>query len=586
MIKFKYLIGLTTLIMALCTEGGYAAPILERYVSLKANNMALKEALKIVANQAGFYLSYNTNIIDENKKVSLNTESEKVRIVLKNILGNNYQFKEKGNYLIIQKLNKNEQLIGGYISDKKTGKKLPNVTVYDKKTLTSATTDSSGYYEIITKKPIEKLSIARYNYGDTVLQIKSEKAFQDLDVSLLPIPNVDNPVDNSDIVEKPVDNSNQQDKYTEQTIISNGQINQAIRWSIKEIEHISERNVKESFNRKWQFSLAPYLGSNFGLSGNVINKWSVNATVGYSRGNTGVEIGGIGNINQGNVRGIQVGGIFNITKGRMQAVQAAGILNRTRYLNGLQISGLTNYTDTASHSVQIAGINNHTEWGKKSTVQVSGMVNKTEYGRTTLQIAPIVNTADTVGIQIGLINNANKLKGVQIGLINIADTASGVLLGLLNIVKKGYHVLEVSHNDITDINLAYRTGTRRFYSIYAIGSDIQTKKLLGIGSGLGTSFWLGKVIALTIDATGHRYWINSALENKGGLIKITPALNIQFTKNIGIGIAPTWNNYFINASTHSPSDIDILKSTIIPQKASFQNNRYEWWGWSIGLRFF
>ena len=85
--------------------------------------------------------------------MSLNAESEKVRTVLTQLLGNNFQFKEKGNYLIIQKLNPHEQLIGGYISDKKTGKKLPNVTVYDKKTLASATTDSAGYYEIITKNP-------------------------------------------------------------------------------------------------------------------------------------------------------------------------------------------------------------------------------------------------------------------------------------------------------------------------------------------------------------------------------------------------------------------------------------------------
>ena len=65
-------------------------------------------------------------------------------MVLKGILGNNYQFKEKGNYLIIQKLKFDEQIIGGYISDKKTGKKLPNVTVYDKKTLASARVASSS----------------------------------------------------------------------------------------------------------------------------------------------------------------------------------------------------------------------------------------------------------------------------------------------------------------------------------------------------------------------------------------------------------------------------------------------------------
>ncbi len=98
------------------TEGVSAeAPLLERLVTLKANNMPLREALKIISTQAGFYLSYNTNIIDADKKINFSAESEKVRVVLKSILGNSFQFKEKGNYLIIQKLKSDEQIIGGYI---------------------------------------------------------------------------------------------------------------------------------------------------------------------------------------------------------------------------------------------------------------------------------------------------------------------------------------------------------------------------------------------------------------------------------------------------------------------------------------
>lgn len=587
--KSRHILYFFFIFFTLLTEGVQAAPILERLITLRANNMPLKEALKIISTQAGFYLSYNTSIIEADKKVTFNAESEKVRLILKRILGNNYQFKEKGNYLIIQKLKADEQIIGGYISDKKTGKKLSNVTVYDKKTLASATTDSAGYYEIVTRKPIEKLTVARYNYGDTVMQVRSVKEEQDLDISLLPKMDVNMPDESSEIVEKPVDNSKSVDKYAEQTLVSNFQVNQAIQWTIKEIEHINDRNITEPLHRKWQASLAPYLGSNFGLSGNIVNNWSFNATVGYSKGNNILELGGVGNINQGNVKGIQIGGIFNIAKSRVKALQVSGVINRTRHFSGLQISGITNYSDTILRGAQLSGINSYTEIGKKNTWQIAGMVNKTEKGRTALQMSSIVNRADTVGVQIGIINNANRLKGLQLGLINIADTASGVLLGLINVVKKGYHVLEISSNDVTYGNIAYRTGTRWFYTIYTAGGQPRINNrtnILSGGIGLGSSIWLGKVVALTMDITANHYWIDSKLENRGGLFKITPSLNIQITKKIGIGFAPTWNNYVLNSSKQTPTDIDNIKSNLVPKKAQLTNDMYRWWGWSVGLRFF
>jgi CarboxypepD_reg-like domain len=588
--KNRHLLYLILALNLVYTEGVFAeAPILERMVTLRAANIPLREALKNISSQAGFYLSYNTNIIDGNKKITFNIESEKVRVVLKSILGNNYQFKEKGDYLIIQKLKTDEQIIGGYISDKKTGKKLPNVTVYDKNTLASATTDSAGYYEIITRKPIQQLSIARYNYGDTVLQVRSEKELQELDVSLLPKIEVNNLDEEDEIVDKPVRNVKNVDKYAERTLISNIEINQAIRWTLNEIERINERNIRESLNRKWQASLAPYVGTNLGLSGNVINNWSLNATVGYSKGNNIFELGGIGNINQGNVKGIQLAGLFNIVKGKTNVLQASMIINRTRHFSGLQISGITNYSDTILRGVQLAGINNYVEFGKKGNWQVGGLVNKTERGRTAFQVSTIANRADTVGVQIGFINNANRLRGIQLGLVNIADTASGVLLGLINIVKKGYHVLEISSNDVTYGNIAYRTGTRWFYTIYTAGGQPKVENktdILSGGIGIGSSIWFGKVVALTVDMTGHRYWINSKFDNRGGLVKITPALNLQITKRFGISFAPTWNNYFLNSKNQLPADIVSIKNNIVPNKAQLTNDKYQWWGWSAGLRFF
>ena len=128
-------------------------PILERNITLQLNNERLGDALVAVSRAANFYFSYNSNILNSDKKITLAATNETVRAVLQQLLGKGFQFREKGNFLIIKKLKADEQLIGGYISDKKTGKGLANATVYDKKSLRSATTDRYGYYEIVSRQP-------------------------------------------------------------------------------------------------------------------------------------------------------------------------------------------------------------------------------------------------------------------------------------------------------------------------------------------------------------------------------------------------------------------------------------------------
>jgi hypothetical protein len=596
MYYWKQLYLFFTLIFTMNTEG-IATPILERIVTVKAQSLSLANVLDNISVQANFQFSYNPNIINADKKISLNIASETVRAVLKNLLGNQFQFKQKGNYLIIQKLKADEQIISGYVKDNKTGKNLENVTVYDKKSLASATTDSSGYYEIVTRKPIEQLTIARFNYGDTSFQIRSIKDTplhgspngQHLDVSLIPKLETTSKVvieTKAEIVKETLP----KDEFAEQTILSNLEIRQAIKRSVAELQRITERNITEDLLRKWQFSIAPYVSTNLALSGNVVNKFSLNATVGYSKGNRGLEVGGIGNINQGKVTGVQVASLFNIVNSDMRGLQISSIVNRTHTLQGLQISGITNSTDRIKKGLQISGINNHADIASGGVVQIAGIFNKTDLGRTAFQVAGIANQADTVGCQIGLINNANKLRGVQIGLINIADTSSGILLGVLNIVKKGYHVLEVATNDVTPFNLAYRTGTKRFYTIYAFGGSpkIMNSKndILSAGLGFGTSFWLGKTIGFTLDVTAHRFSIDGKIDKQGGLVKLSPALNIQITKKLGISFAPVWNSYYLNSKNQTPLDISLLNAQIIPKKAKASEDWMQWWGWSASLRLF
>jgi hypothetical protein len=580
-----------TLPLALCLLPFYTfaqTAILERNITLKVQNEPVGNVLKQISQQANFYFSYNSNILDANKKVSVFAESQSVRGVTRTVLGDNYEFKEKGNYLIIRKLKTDERLIGGYISDQKTGEKLSNVTVYDKKSLKSATTDKFGYYEIVSREAIKELSIARFNYGDTLLQVRSETATpQYLDVSLLPIPT---PEPEHEPETKPLKIEPPEDRgYTEQVLLSQATFERWMRNGIRTVERVNDKNIKSNLERKWHFSLFPYVGSNLGLSGNVVNNYSVNATVGYSAGNRIIEFGGLGNINRGNVSGLQIATLLNVVKYDLRGLQIAGIVNKVGENRGLQIAGITNATDILRGG-QMSLINNYAVHGNGG-VQIAGIVNKVANGRTGVQVSGMTNNADTVGVQIGLINSANKVRGLQLGFINVSDTMSGIVLGFFNVVKKGYHVLEVSANEGVFVNIAYKTGTRKFYTNY-IGSvrvdsgAFWQQPLWGIGLGFGSCIPLRKKVSLTLDATAQHMslgQISPKLNNE--LFRFVPALNLQVSKKLGISIAPTLNAYYEDLADEQAATV--FRNKIVPNWQTKQSGKWtSWMGGYVALRFF
>ena len=562
--------------------------ILERNVTLKVQNAPLGDVLKSISQQANFYFSYNSNILDANKKVSIFAESQLVRGVTRTVLGDNYEFKEKGNYLIIRKLKTDERLIGGYISDKKTGEKLPNVTVYDKKSLKSATTDKFGYYEIVSKEAIKELSIARFNYGDTLLQVRSETSTpQYLDVSLLPVPTLE-PEKEAKLLKIAVDGGDQ-DGFKEQVLLSPADFERWLRSGIRTVERVNDKNIKSNLERKWHFSLLPYVGSNLGLSGSVVNNYSINTTVGYSAGNRIFEFGGLGNINRGNVSGLQIATLLNVVKYDMRGLQIAGVVNKVRENRGLQIVGITNAADILRGG-QISVVNNYAGQGKGG-VQVAGIVNKVANGKTGIQVSGMVNNADTVGLQIGLINSANKVRGLQLGFVNVSDTMTGIVLGFFNVVKKGYHVLEVSANEGVFVNLAYKTGTRKFYTNY-IGSvrvdsgAFWEKPLWGVGLGFGSCIPLSKKVSLTLDATvEHMSFGQITPKLNSELFRFVPALNLQVSKKLAISIAPTLNGYYENMADVEAAKV--FRQKILPNWQTKESGKWTYWvGGYVALRFF
>lgn len=473
----------SVVVFATLCNTAQAADVLSRRIDVVFKETPLTEALQVVAKRAGFEWSYNANILDGSRRANLIANDWTVRETLYEILGQGYEFKTNGNYLILKKRKKPAEQLSGYVKDPVTGRRLANATVYDRETLRATTTDSTGYYELKVRKNTEVV-VARLDYKDTILTVTSQTPrYQkvDLQINTTPQPRSRKWEENLQIV------ATKAEKFFKATLP---------KWNAL--------NLPDSLHRRGQISFLPALGTNHTLSAQVTNDWSLNVLAGTSQANRRLEVAGLSNFTKTRVEGVQVAGVFNELHGNMDGVQVAGVYNHCGdTLRGVQVAGIINLDNQASGAAaQIAGIANHVRGGV-AILQVAGLYNRMRGGITGLQAAGLfnstrdtvlgmqvaglfnqtacaygsqvagfsnntpsgilglqvsgfhnraavvdgvqvsgfVNRADTiVGIQVsGAVNHAKKVKGVQIGLFNSAKTLDGLQIGLLN--RSGRRVL-------------------------------------------------------------------------------------------------------------------------------------------------
>ena len=280
------------------------------------------------------------------------------------------------------------------------------------------------------------------------------------------------------------------------------------------------RNISDTIFSDVSLSFLPYISTNRLLSINTVTKYSFNILAGYSKGIDIFELGGLVNIDNGNVKygqigglgnivageftGGQVGGIFNINSKNITGVQIAGIVNVDKSnIRGLQIGGIGNVVSNNTTGVQIGGVFNLTKNQFKG-VQLAGIYNFTDTLKG-LQLAGIINSVNTSnGIQVaGILNHSTLLNGVQFSLLNFSDTAtaSGIPFGLFSYVKNGYHKLELATDELLFGTLSFGTGVDRLYNIFITGINYSKPTFYTFGYGLGSNYHLKNKWSLSINLT-------------------------------------------------------------------------------------
>lgn len=611
----KGLRRILVLIVLLCTlYSGYGQSVLSRTVTLDVNRQRLDQVLEIISNKADCYFSYSSSIVRKDSLVSLSVRNKTIKEVLDLLFNTSFEFRESGSYVIIRKapirmtmitkkaeLEDKVYMVSGYVYDEQSDAAIPEASVYEKKLLTSALTDASGFFKLKlknSKSSTATLTVSKEFYEDTSVLIQPGRN-QELSITLLPLIQEDDRITIS-----PEDYLTPDSMKTDKTpdslrvipMIPSPDSSRVERTGMGRFllstkQKIQTINLGKFFTtRPFQFSLVPGLGSHGQMSGQVVNKFSLNAIGGYTAGTNGIEIGGVFNIDKKEVKYFQAAGVFNVVGGITRGVQIAGVNNTVlNKVYAFQAAGVNNLVKGNFSGFQVAGVYNHVMDSVKGW-QAAGVANFAKNKVTGVQVAGVINFSNREmnGVQVsGVINYAKKLKGVQFGLINIADTSEGYSIGLFNIILKGYHKLSVFSNELTDFNLAFKTGNSKFYSILQVGvSPEDNNKVYSFGYGLGSELRLNKARTISINpeiSSDYLYrgtWAYLNLLNKFQL-----NLNVKLNKYISFYAGPAYS-VFISDQHTAVAGYRFALPAGGYKLHTYSNRVTGWFGWTAGINFF
>lgn len=618
-------------------------PILEREISAECNSCTIDKSLEVISAAGGFNFSYNSDLIEVEKPVNLNVNKEPVRVALYQVLGDDFTYKDKGDHLILRKEKKNAQkpakskyVVSGYVVDMRTGARIPNASVYDNSLSYSAVSDEFGYYTMTLPYSPELvgLTYSRKNYLDTLILIRPTDDYHlniKLKKDLPPIAKVE---------PKPL-----QEHTVEQTGLVKLVVPEEHKVHIENITEMRLRraqisilpligtNTTMSGVTKNNLSFNLFAGYSGGVDGvefggflNIVREdvkgaqfaGFGNITGGKTKGTqlagffnnnrgsiTGVQAAGFNNFVMDTIKGAQLAGFNNVVVGRLDGIQAAGFNNvATKNSDGIQLAGFSNVAVKELNKLQAAGFFNYA--GSAKGVQVAGFGNVTRGEMAGTQIAGFFNSGYNVqGVQIAgfmnfclkemsgtqlssMLNVGGKIKGTQVGFLNFADSVSGATIGFFSFVVKGYHEVEVTANEVFYLNPMFKTGTHRFYNIFAASFYPRPNRdMYALGYGFGTDFRLSKRLDLNLDAIGYHlnedpFWTNDL----NMLTKTRLNLGVMLFKGVYFVLGPELNIYL---SHRYDTDNMRLGSDIAPytfyDKDVRGTNVQMWVGGTAGLRF-
>lgn len=605
------------LLLGLCSSLQAQQNYLDRSVTIKAGTYTYQSLFKIISAQTSVVFSHSK--FNDLEKRTVQFIKKPLYFVLDELFKNTtYTYKIKGKYIIIHsKTNaKTSEVVAlnGYVFNAEDSTALKEVSIYIKQNKLLTTSNESGYFTLTFPAKSEQivLSFAKENYSDTsvLVQVKSKDRIQvylrdqTIRITARQIETVPDSLLASEVKDSVPQVAVQEDSIKPQAF-----------W--ERFKDVNFRNINDTLFNNVAFSLFPPISTNRLLSINTVNRLSFNVFSGYSKGIDLLEIGGMFNMDHGDVQFVQLAGLSNVVSGKVRGVQMAGLLNYNgNRTTAVQCAGLFNINRYHSEWAQFAGIGNIID-GRYSGVQAAGVWNmnraysegaqfagvfnispgykgaqfagianvcwKNVYGA---QFAGIVNTADTVhGAQVsGILNLAKCNKGLQLGFINLSDCNEGIPIGFLSFVRTGYHKLEFAYDDQRFMSLSFRTGVDRLHNIVGFGINAN-RNFYQATYGLGTALSLTKKkqFLLGIDlSTGYLQGFNQAQISYNALQKCYLGLEFRPLKKVNLAIGVTANLLMSDVATEN---FQPLSNKLLLDEVNGSLRYRAWLGWKVALRF-
>lgn len=538
-------------------------PPLERTISLELSGQSTQEALKLMEEKGGYSFAYRTDLVTASDHLSRSYSNKRTREILDDLFQGKLSYKEKNNYIILRnahELKPGEVVLEGYVLDKETQQKIPYATLYDTVSLIACVSDEFGHFSMRWNESREvTIYVKKEGYLDTMVQLFPQGR------SVLAI--------------------------EMQATLSKEDSTLNTRWfdflNLTPEQRANLQNFKERFKKSSQFSIIPGIGTNGDLSPVTYVDYSFNLLGGFNAGVRKMELGlifnldfdsvqyfqaaGLANFVGGYQRGVQMAGFGNFNLGSFEGIQMSSMLNMVyQDFTGFQLSGGLNATIGSHRGIQMASIGNYTTEGL-GCVQFSNLANvgiQNFYGRQftfgvnylgenshASQMGLVnVKAFSGSGWQFGLVNYAENFKGKQWGLINISDSLDGFGIGFFNYSRQGLHQWELSANEWTYANVAYRTGTRQFYNIFSLEARPTEEGGLGYGYGAGTSIPIGSRWFFNMDATVSQIHTFEDPWRMRLRSSFFPHVEVQFAKKFGMAFGPTANLLTVRNSSELNTD--------------------------------
>ncbi|MFK8037730.1 MAG: hypothetical protein AB8B74_05530 [Crocinitomicaceae bacterium] len=546
--------------------------ILDQVISVQLSDTEIKTILKKIETVGKVKFSYNPNLINDQKKVSLTLSRKTIRYGLNLIFENRVRLKEAGAHIVILKKEISPTVpsnapkyrkVSGIVKDKTTNLPIYRASIYDIDSKYSVLTNDKGYFEFQISTTFDEISIyyAKTGYRTNV-QIISLNDEVNINGSLALYAQTDN-------IEKLPTASVPKKVWTE---IEDKTISGEL-FSMDVSTH--SENLRAINGNRWgQISLVPKLTLNAGKNyqGILYNHFSLNILGGYSKGLKGLELGGIANVLKENALGLQAAGIINLVGGTFKGIQAAGISNVVKKdFYGLQTSTISNIVRQSFHGIQAAAIINTVRenfWGLQASVignsvngkltgiQIAGLINTVEKNMSGIQISGFSSMAKSgfYGLQFsGLINHASKTSyGMQISAIqNVAlkKFVGAQITGFMNSAIEGANLFQMSGL----LNIANKNNGLQLVGIvnYAnqnnglqIGLVNLSKVNKGLSLGLINIVWNGyhKIEAFTNESFIANIRIKSGVKRFYNIYSIGRQFDgVKNLTSLGFGFGAIYN---------------------------------------------